>query len=58
MHTYCTLCTIYILTFPIVYLHHIDACLAAKVEHVVMLGNMGGYRGSKLNDIGRRLILV
>jgi NAD(P)H-binding len=31
----------------------IDACLDAKVEHIVMLGNMGGYRGSKLNDIGR-----
>ncbi len=32
----------------------IDACLSAKVEHIVMLGNMGGYRGSKLNDIGRK----
>jgi NAD(P)H-binding len=31
----------------------VDACLDAKVEHIVMLGNMGGYRGSKLNDIGR-----
>ena len=46
---------IYICTFPISYSHPIDACLAAKVEHVVMLGNMGGYRGSKLNDIGRYL---
>ena len=31
----------------------IDACLDAKVDHIVMLGNMGGYRGSKLNSIGR-----
>jgi hypothetical protein len=31
----------------------IDACMAAKVDHVVMLGNMGGYRGSRLNSIGR-----
>ena len=31
----------------------IDLCLTAKVEHIVMLGNMGGYRGSKLNAIGR-----
>lgn len=31
----------------------IDACLDAKVDHIVMLGNMGGYRGSKLNAIGR-----
>lgn len=31
----------------------IDMCLDAKVEHIVMLGNMGGYRGSKLNAIGR-----
>ena len=31
----------------------IDSCLNAKVEHIVMLGNMGGYRGSKLNAIGR-----
>ena len=31
----------------------IDLCLDAKVEHIVMLGNMGGYRGSKLNAIGR-----
>ena len=32
----------------------IDACMAASVEHIVMLGNMGGYRNSKLNDIGRK----
>ena len=31
----------------------IDLCLESKVDHVVLLGNMGGYRGSKLNDIGR-----
>ena len=31
----------------------VDACLDAKVDHIIMLGNMGGYRGSKLNDIGR-----
>ena len=31
----------------------IDLCSDAKVEHIVMLGNMGGYRGSKLNAIGR-----
>lgn len=32
----------------------IDCCLAAQVEHIVMLGNMGGYRNSKLNDIGKK----
>jgi hypothetical protein len=32
----------------------IDLCLeSSKVDHIVLLGNMGGYRGSKLNDIGR-----
>ena len=31
----------------------IDRCLKERVEHVVLVGNMGGYRGSKLNDIGR-----
>lgn len=33
--------------------HVIDECVKAKVEHIVILGNMGGYRGSKLNEIGR-----
>jgi nucleoside-diphosphate-sugar epimerase len=32
----------------------IDAATQAKVEHIVLLGSMGGYRGSKLNDIGRK----
>jgi len=32
----------------------IDECMKARVEHVVLLGNMGGYRGSKLNDVGRK----
>ena len=31
----------------------IDCAVQANVEHIIMLGNMGGYRGSKLNDIGR-----
>ena len=31
----------------------VDLSVEAKVEHIVMLGNMGGYRGSKLNSIGR-----
>jgi len=31
----------------------IDECVAEQVGHIVMLGNMGGYRGSKLNDVGR-----
>ena len=31
----------------------IDLAVREKVEHIVMVGNMGGYRGSKLNDIGR-----
>lgn len=31
----------------------IDACLKANVEHVVLLGNMGGYKGSKINEIGK-----
>lgn len=31
----------------------IDCCVEAKVEHIILCGNMGGYRGSKLNDIGR-----
>lgn len=31
----------------------IDFAVREKVEHIVMVGNMGGYRGSKLNDIGR-----
>lgn len=31
----------------------IDECVKAKVKHIVLLGNMGGYRGSRLNDIGR-----
>lgn len=31
----------------------IDACVRSKVDHIVLLGNMGGYRGSKQNDIGR-----
>jgi len=33
--------------------HVIDEAVESKVEHIVMLSNMGGYRGSKLNDIGR-----
>lgn len=33
----------------------VDAAVDAKVEHMVMLGNMGGYTGSsKLNDVGRK----
>lgn len=31
----------------------IDAAIQNNVEHIVMLGNMGGYRGSKVNEIGR-----
>ena len=31
----------------------IDCAVKAKVDHIVLLGNMGGYRGSRLNDIGR-----
>ena len=31
----------------------IDFAVREKVEHIVLVGNMGGYRGSKLNDIGR-----
>jgi nucleoside-diphosphate-sugar epimerase len=31
----------------------IDLAVRERVEHIVMVGNMGGYRGSKLNDIGR-----
>ena len=34
--------------------HVIDACANAKIEQIVMLGSMGGYRGgSKQNEIGR-----
>jgi hypothetical protein len=33
--------------------HVIDEMMRVGAEHIVMLGNMGGYRGSKLNDIGR-----
>ena len=33
----------------------IDTCVGSKVEHIVMLSSMGGYRGgSKQNDIGRK----
>lgn len=32
----------------------IDACVNAKIEHIVMLGSMGGYRGGKQNEIGRK----
>ena len=32
----------------------IDLAVDAKVEHMVMLGNMGGYAGSKLNELGRK----
>ena len=32
----------------------IDECVKEKVEHIIMVGNMGGYRGSKINDIGRQ----
>ena len=32
----------------------IDRSMKERVEHIVMVGNMGGYRGSKLNDIGRK----
>lgn len=31
----------------------IDAATRAEVGHLVLLGSMGGYRGSSLNDIGR-----
>lgn len=31
----------------------IDLCLESKVDHVIMLGNMGGYKGSQINEIGR-----
>ena len=31
----------------------IDRSMKERVEHIVMVGSMGGYRGSKLNDIGR-----
>jgi len=31
----------------------IDESVQAQLEHVVLLSSMGGYRGSKLNDIGR-----
>lgn len=31
----------------------IDTAVESKVEHIVMLGSMGGYRGSKNNNIGR-----
>lgn len=34
--------------------HVIDEMMRVGVEHIVMLGNMGGYRGSKLNEIGRK----
>ena len=27
--------------------HVIDLCVVSKVQHIVMLGNMGGYKGSK-----------
>jgi len=33
--------------------HIVDECVKSKVDHVVLLGSMGGYRGSKLNNIGR-----
>lgn len=33
----------------------IDLAVEAQVSHVVMLGSMGGYTGSKLNDIGRNI---
>eukprot|EP01035_Chromulina_nebulosa_P017417 gene17417-22967_t len=32
----------------------IDALMKIGIEHIVLLGNMGGYRGSKLNEIGRK----
>jgi len=32
--------------------HIIDQCVASSVNHVVMLGNMGGYR-SKLSEINK-----
>lgn len=31
----------------------IDEMMRVGAEHMVLLGNMGGYRGNKLNDIGR-----
>lgn len=31
----------------------IDEMIRIGVEHIILLGNMGGYRGSKVNDIGR-----
>eukprot|EP00601_Ochromonadales_sp_CCMP2298_P034360 CAMPEP_0173364942 /NCGR_PEP_ID=MMETSP1144-20121109/23302_1 /TAXON_ID=483371 /ORGANISM="non described non described, Strain CCMP2298" /LENGTH=423 /DNA_ID=CAMNT_0014315221 /DNA_START=98 /DNA_END=1371 /DNA_ORIENTATION=- len=31
----------------------VDECLRSRVGHVVLLGSMGGYRGSRLNLIGR-----
>lgn len=31
----------------------IDSACESKVEHIVLLGSMGGYRGSKNNNIGR-----
>ena len=35
----------------------IDAAVEStnsKVDHIVLLGSMGGYTGSKLNDLGRK----
>lgn len=32
----------------------VDECVEAEVDHVVLLGSMGGYRGSKVNEIGRQ----
>lgn len=32
----------------------IDQCMKAQISQVVLLGSMGGYRGSKQNDIGRK----
>ena len=35
----------------------IDVAVEAKVDQIVMLGNMGGYSGgSKLNDLGRNKV--
>lgn len=33
--------------------HVIDEMMKEGAEHIILLGNMGGYRGSKVNNIGR-----
>jgi hypothetical protein len=34
--------------------HIVDECVASNVDHIVLLGTMGGYSGNMLNDIGRQ----